>query len=70
MKRQVKMTNMTDKKLDMALNAYDAPQPSELLKARILKAAKPRRKTQVKRFLLPMRNRLLSNAIWRLQLVC
>ena len=40
MKQQVKMTNMTDKKLDMALDAYDAPQPSELLKARILKAAK------------------------------
>jgi len=41
------MTDITDKDLDMRLAAYDAPEPSELLKARILKAAKVAPQDQV-----------------------
>jgi len=36
----MKTPNMSDQDLDIRLAAYDAPEPSALLKARILKAAK------------------------------
>jgi len=34
------MTDMSDKELDMMLGAHEVPEPSELLKARIIKATK------------------------------